>query len=191
MHIRRHSPAALAAVVLAVAAGTLAASASGTPSKPAANQRVQLDRACHETVAAVQQAVQDAPNGTVQAIHSHLRVVTPGVLIGTIVFSPPGKPVPVGPSRADAAASSFGCGEATARGTRASGGSGGTHVVSTLHRRFTKARRYELTFTLNHSGETMLAQLSAADTAYFKQHPHGQHAPTLGFSVALQYSTAG
>lgn len=197
MQIARHSAAALAAVLLTAAGGTLAASASGTPTKSGpshAGQQRQLDRTCHETVANVERAVKDARNAQVQAIHSHFQVVTPGTLVGKIAFGAPGKTISVGVPEADMAAASFGCGEATARGTGASGGAGGaggSHVVSTLRRRFTKPGRYELTFTLNHAGETMLAQLSTADKAYFKQHPHGQHAPTLAFAVALEYSPAG
>lgn len=191
MHIRRHSPAALAALLLTVAAGALAGSASGTPSKPGANQEVQLDRACHETVAAVQQAVKDAPNGTVRSISSHLQVVTPGVLNGKIAFNASGKQISFAGGRARDAAATFGCGEATAHGSRSVAGSGGSRVVATLHRRFTKPGRYELTFTLNQAGETILARLAASDNAYFKQHPHGQHPPTLAFGVALTYSPAG
>jgi hypothetical protein len=191
MQIRRHSPAALAAVLLTTAAGALAASAAGSPGKPGANQSVQLDRACHETVAAVQRAVKAAPNGLVQSIQSHLQVLTPGVLNGKIAFNASGKQISLAGGRARPAAASFGCGEATAHGSRDAAGPGGSHVVSTLHRRFTKPGRYELTFTLNHAGETMLAGLAASDKAYFKQHPHGQHPPTLAFGVALSYSPTG
>lgn len=191
MNIRRGWPAALAAA-LALGA-SVAGSANGTPTRAAARdpQQTRLDQACLETVANVQAVVRAAPNGQVQAIHSHLQVVTPGVLTGQIAFNASGKSVTVGAPRADAAAMSFGCGEASASTSRMSGASDGSRVVSTLHRKFTKTGRYALTFTLNHAGRQMLVQLAAADTAYFKQHPNGQHPPTLAFGVALSYSPAG
>ena len=192
MSIRRRWLAALGAALPLGAA--LAGSANGTPTRPAVRdpgQQVHLDQACHETVANVQAAVMNASNGQVQAIHSDFQVVTPGLLTGRIAFNPSGKQVTLGPPEADAAAVSFGCGEAHASRARMTGTANGSRVVSTLHRRFTKRGRYELTFTLNHAGRRMLAQLAAADTAYFKQHPHGQHPPTLAFGVALSYSPAG
>jgi hypothetical protein len=187
----RHSPVALAAAVLLAAA--LAGSATGAPpSSPPLNQQqqLQLDRACHEAVANVQAVVKAASNGQVQAIHTHFRVVTPGVFRGQIAFNPSGKQVKLGLPEADAAATSVGCGEASASRAYVAG-TGGSRVVSTLHRKFTKTGRYELTFTLNGAGRQMLAQLAATDTAYFKQHPHGQHPPALAFGVALSYSPAG
>ena len=192
MQIRRYSPpAGLAAAVLI--AGAVAGSASGAPSPPSAHgpgQQVQLDRACHETVANVRQAVKDAPNAQAQAIYSHLQVVTPGTVTGKIAFNLSGTQISVAGDRAEATVMSFGCGEATASGPRVAGGSGGSRVVSTLHRTFTKTGRYVLTFTLNPAGRHMLGQLASADNAYFKQHPHGQHPPTLAFGVALSYSPA-
>jgi hypothetical protein len=192
MKLRRHSPAALAAVLLLAAA--LAGSAAGAPpgsAPPNRKQQAQLDRACHETVANVEAVVKDASNGQVQAIHSQFQVVTPGVFRGQIAFNASGKQVTLGPPEADAAATSFGCGEASASRAHTAGATGGSRVVSTLRRKFTKPGRYELTFTLNGAGRQMLAQLSATDTAYFKQHPHGQHPPALAFGVALSYSPAG
>jgi hypothetical protein len=193
MQIGRRSPAALASALLIAA--PLAGSASGQPAGVAAHNpgpQVALDRACHETVANVEQAVMDAANGQVQAIDSHLQVVTPGVLTGQITFNASGKQVTVGGGpRATAAAESLGCGEASASRAHAAGTSGGSRVVSTLHRRFTKTGRYELTFTLNRTGRAMLAQLATADQAYYKRHPHGGHPPTLAFGVALSYSLAG
>ena len=189
MGIRSQALGALTASLLIGA--SLASSATGTPTGSAApglGQQAQLDRTCHETVANVEAAVKSAPNGQVQVIKSHFQVVTPGVLTGQITFKETGKQVTVGAPQADAAATSFGCGEASASRAHAAGSSGGSTVVSTLRRKFTKAGRHELTFTLNHAGRRMLAQLASADHAYYKLHPHGQHPPTLAFAVALSYS---
>lgn len=186
---------ALGALTASLLVGTsLAGSATATPAgsaAPSPGQQAQLDRTCQETVANVEAAVKNASNGTVQVIHSHFQVVTPGVLTGQIAFNTTSKQVTVGAPRADAAATSFGCGEASASRAHVAGSSGGSGVVSSLHRKFTTAGRHELTFTLNHAGRQMLAQLASSDHAYYEQHPHGQHPPTLAFGVALSYSPTG
>jgi hypothetical protein len=183
MQIRRHWMIALAASLV------LAASASATALTPGQRQQQQLDRACLETVASVQQAVTDAPDAEVSAIHSHLQVVVPGTVTGMIAFSASGGQVSLARRPATATAMSFGCGEATAH--PAAAGAGGSRVVSKLRRTFTKLGRYELTFTLDATGRKMLAGLAAADASYFKQHPHGQHPPALAFGAALTYTPAG
>jgi hypothetical protein len=189
MQIPRQSPAALAvALLLAASAGVLAGPASGTPANSAGHSRQQqrqLDQACRETVASVQQTVK-AQGESVGAIHSHLQVVTPGRLTGQIEFKLSGAQASAAGPRARVAAMSFGCGQASAR--IAGPGTGGSRVVSTLHRTFKKPGRYELSFTLNNTGRQLLAQLAAADRTYFKQHPQGQHPPSLAYAVALMYT---
>lgn len=178
MKFRPHWTAAVGASLL------LAASASGTSFTPGQRQQQQLDQACLQTVANVQPAVKDAQ---ITAIHSTLQVVIPGRLSGQIAFNGVRSRISRAARRASSAATdTLGCANAMAHPA-----AGASHVVSTLHRKFTKPGRYELTFTLNSAGRKILAELASDDDAYFKAHPHGQQPPTLGFGVSLSYSPAG
>jgi hypothetical protein len=193
--MRTSRPAVIAnALALVGSAGAFAASAFGTASSspPAgAGQQAQLVRACGATVASIKSALKELPKTRVQTIQSHLEVVTPGTLNGKIAFNLTGSSISLAgdpPAEARAAAASFGCGQAASGGGK---GHGPSHVVSTLHRKFSLPGGYELTFKLNQTGQTMLSKLAAAERAYRLRHPRGHRPPTLAFGVSLTYAAPG
>lgn len=182
MQSRRQWTAAVAAFLL------LAASASAASLTPGQQQQRQVDHACLETLANVQQAVQRAPDARITAIHSHLQVVIPGRLTGQIEFSAVRGQISLVRRRAASAPiATLGCDYAAAHPAATAA----YRVVSTVHRQFTQPGRYELTFTLNSAGRQILGRLAAADHAYYEQHPHGQSPPTLSFGATLTYTPAG
>jgi len=152
---------------------------------PIARQSAALDRACHATVAAAQQALAAAAETQRRTISSSLQVVIPGTVTGEIAFNPSGWSISVGAPQTRG--SSFGCGEAT---PRHDGGAGQSHAVSTLRDTFRRPGRYALKFTLNATGRRILARLGAEERAYRKRHPHGGRSPTIAFGVALSYAPA-
>jgi hypothetical protein len=181
------------AFAAAVLASAFAGLAYGSPAKePPAGK--QLNRACSDTIASIRAVVNEAASKQARSIQSHLVVVTPGELTGTIAFNRSGKSITVtadrgGPSRSTVSHSNFACGQG--RAGHPGLGPGQSRVVSTLQETFTAPGRYTLTFELNQTGRTILAQLGAAERAYRKHNPHGHQPPTLAYGVDLSYSTSG
>ena len=170
-------PLAVAAVLAVAIAGSAVAAASPPNS--------QITAACDNASAAVLDVVRNVANTQVHVITSHIHVNGPGTLTGKIGFNPTGSTL-----RLDAEPSAVDQGGGCAVGAIGPGvpkGRGHTWIVSTLHRTFTKAGRYTLTFKLNRKGEKILARLGAADRAYRKRHPHGSRPPSIAFGVSLTY----
>jgi hypothetical protein len=179
----RKRPLTIAVVLALTSAGTVAASSSGTPAPP----NPQVTRACSATASAVETVVLHAATASVGVITSHILIPGPGTLTGKIGFNPTGSTIHVAAdTSATPPVSGMGCAEG-AIGPGVPKRPGHTVIVSKLHRTFTTAGRYTLTFKLNRKGEKILARLGAADRHYRKRHPHGFRPPSIAFGVSLTY----